>query len=95
MILFRIGYNQEDKLEKENFNITKKQRSSVHLKDLRATPDMKTEKQELAPTTNTLATTTTSRMASTGAVVCLNYSFNLICKVFILRFRKKQINMMI
>jgi len=44
---------------------------------------MKTEKQELAPTTNTLATTTTSRMASTGAVVCLNYSFNLIFKVFI------------
>jgi hypothetical protein len=36
---------------------------------------MKTDKQEVAPTTNASATTTTSRIVSTGAVVCLNYWF--------------------
>ncbi|CAF0964637.1 unnamed protein product [Rotaria sordida] len=38
--------------------------------DLRATPDMKIEKQDVVPTTNSSATTTTtSRIVSTGAIV--------------------------
>ncbi len=42
----------------------------LFLKDLRATPDMKTDKQEIAPTTNSSTTTApTSRIVSTGAVV--------------------------
>ncbi|CAF4619445.1 unnamed protein product [Rotaria sp. Silwood1] len=37
--------------------------------DLRATPDMKTEKQDVVPTASSSATTTASRIVSTGAIV--------------------------
>jgi len=42
----------------------------LFLKDLRATPDMKTEVAPTTDTSSTTAATTTSRIASTGAVVC-------------------------
>ena len=49
---------------------------SFYFKDLRATPDMKTDKQDSVSATNSSATTT-SRIASSGAVVCFDL---LICK---------------
>jgi len=55
-------------------------------------------KTEIAPTTNpstTTIATTTARIVSTGAVVCIEELFEFIRNMFILRFRKKQINMMI
>ncbi len=73
MIQFLIGFNQEDKLVSfSDFSVY-----DFISKDLRATPDMKTE---VAPTTNTSTTTTTtatttSRIVSTGAVVCLELLF--------------------